>query len=112
MMDVMLKMIEKSIRSPRSESADASNTTRQHGLSGPVGHAQRVLANEYQKVTVYPNMTVDPAKSIADQIYESLKNAIVRGEIEPGQRLFEVEVAKMSIASTDAGPGGVPQARA
>jgi DNA-binding GntR family transcriptional regulator len=46
-----------------------------------------------------PNVTVDPAKSIADQIYETLKNAIIRGEIEPNQRLFEVEVAKIFNAS-------------
>ena len=46
-----------------------------------------------------PNVTVDPAKSIADQIYESLKNAIIRGEIEPSQRLFEVEVAELYNAS-------------
>ena len=35
-------------------------------------------------------IVVDPAKSIADQIYETLRNAIVRREIEPNQRLFEV----------------------
>ena len=46
-----------------------------------------------------PNVIVDPAKSIADQIYETLKNAIIRGEIEPNQRLFEVEVAKIFSAS-------------
>jgi DNA-binding GntR family transcriptional regulator len=45
------------------------------------------------------NMVVDPAKSIADQIYETLRNAIIRGEIEPSQRLFEVEVAKIFNAS-------------
>lgn len=42
---------------------------------------------------------VDPAKSIADQIYETLKHAIIRGKIEPNQRLFEVEVAKIFSAS-------------
>jgi DNA-binding GntR family transcriptional regulator len=46
-----------------------------------------------------PGVTVDPAKSIADQIYETLKNAIIRGEISPSQRLFEVEVAKIFKAS-------------
>ena len=46
-----------------------------------------------------PNMAVDPAKSIADQIYETLKNAIIKGEIEPSQRLFELEVAKIFNAS-------------
>jgi DNA-binding GntR family transcriptional regulator len=45
------------------------------------------------------NVTVDPGKSIGDQIYDSLKGAIVRGEIEPNQRLFEVEVAKIYNAS-------------
>jgi DNA-binding GntR family transcriptional regulator len=48
---------------------------------------------------LHPNVIVDPAKSIADQIYETLKNAIIRGEIEPNQRLFEVEVAKIFNAS-------------
>lgn len=46
-----------------------------------------------------PKVIVDPAKSIADQIYETLKNAIIRGEITPNQRLFEVEVAKIFNAS-------------
>jgi DNA-binding GntR family transcriptional regulator len=46
-----------------------------------------------------PNVIVDPAKSIADQIYETLKNGIIRGEIEPNQRLFEVEIAKIFSAS-------------
>jgi DNA-binding GntR family transcriptional regulator len=46
-----------------------------------------------------PNVIVDPAKSIADQIYETLKNGIIRGEIEPNQRLFEVEIAKFFNAS-------------
>ncbi len=45
------------------------------------------------------HIVVDPAKSIADQIYEALKMAIIRGEIEPNQRLFEVEVAKVFNAS-------------
>jgi GntR family transcriptional regulator, rspAB operon transcriptional repressor len=45
------------------------------------------------------NGAVDPAKSIADQIYETLKNAIIRGKIEPNQRLFEVEVSKIFNAS-------------
>jgi DNA-binding GntR family transcriptional regulator len=48
---------------------------------------------------LHPGVTVDPAKSIADQIYETLKNAIIRGEISPSQRLFEVEVAKIFKAS-------------
>lgn len=47
----------------------------------------------------HQHVSVDPAKSIADQIYESLKGAIARGEIEPSQRLFEVEVAKVYNAS-------------
>ena len=44
-------------------------------------------------------IVVDPSKSIADQIYETLRNAIVRREIEPNQRLFEVEVARGFNAS-------------
>jgi len=46
-----------------------------------------------------PQIAVNPTKSIADQIYESLKNSIIRGEIEPSQRLLEVEVAKMFSVS-------------
>jgi GntR family transcriptional regulator, rspAB operon transcriptional repressor len=44
-------------------------------------------------------VVIDPAKSIADQIYETLKNSIVRREIEPNQRLFEAEVATSFHAS-------------
>ena len=45
------------------------------------------------------NRVMDLPKSIADQIYETLRNGIIKGEIEPGHRLFEVEVAKMFDAS-------------
>lgn len=48
---------------------------------------------------LHPHVSVEPVKSIADQIYESLKGAVVRGEIEPSQRLFEVEVARIFNAS-------------
>lgn len=42
---------------------------------------------------------VAPPNSIADQIYESLKSSIIDGEIEPGHRLLEVEVASFFHAS-------------
>lgn len=42
---------------------------------------------------------VAPPNSIADQIYKSLKKSITDGGIEPGQRLFEVEVASSFRAS-------------
>lgn len=43
--------------------------------------------------------TLDPSISLADQIYEKIKNGIIRGEIKPGHRLFEAEVAKNFDAS-------------
>ena len=42
---------------------------------------------------------VAPPNSIADQIYERLKSSIIDGEIEPGHRLFEVELASFFHAS-------------
>ena len=42
---------------------------------------------------------LEPYRSIADQIYESLKNSIISGEIKPGDRLFEVELAMTFHAS-------------
>jgi DNA-binding GntR family transcriptional regulator len=42
---------------------------------------------------------LEPYRSIADQIYENLKNSIINGEIKPGDRLFEVELAKTFQAS-------------
>jgi DNA-binding GntR family transcriptional regulator len=42
---------------------------------------------------------VAPPNSIADQIYESLKSSIIDGKIEPGHRLFEVELASSFRAS-------------
>ncbi len=42
---------------------------------------------------------VEPSRSIADQIYESLKSGIINGEIVPGYRLFENEVAGLFQAS-------------
>jgi len=42
---------------------------------------------------------VAPPNSIADQIYESLKISIIDGKIEPGDRLFEVELASSFQAS-------------
>jgi DNA-binding GntR family transcriptional regulator len=40
-----------------------------------------------------------PSHSIADQIYENLKSSIINGEIKPGDRLFEVELARTFQAS-------------
>lgn len=51
------------------------------------------------KAAFKPLAAVAPTHSIADQIYEALKNAIIRGEIDPSQRLYEVEVARMFNAS-------------
>jgi len=42
---------------------------------------------------------LEPYRSIADQIYENLKNSIINGEIKPGDRLFEVELASTFHAS-------------
>lgn len=42
---------------------------------------------------------LDPYRSIADQIYKSLQNSIISGEIKPGERLFEMELAKTFEAS-------------
>ncbi len=52
-----------------------------------------------KKALLQPVLAAAPTRSIADQIYESLKSAIIRGEIEPSQRLYEVEVARMFNAS-------------
>ena len=43
--------------------------------------------------------TLEPYRSIADQIYENLKNSIISCEIKPGDRLFELELAKTFHAS-------------
>jgi DNA-binding GntR family transcriptional regulator len=42
---------------------------------------------------------MEPYRSIADQIYLSLQNSIISGEIKPGERLFEMELAKTFQAS-------------
>jgi len=42
---------------------------------------------------------LEPYRSIADQIYENLKNSIISCEIKPGDRLFELELAKAFHAS-------------
>lgn len=42
---------------------------------------------------------LEPYRSIADQIYENLKNSIINGEIKPGDRLFEAELAGTFHAS-------------
>ena len=39
-------------------------------------------------------MVIEPPKSIADQIYEHLKSAILGGSIEPGERLTQEKVAE------------------
>lgn len=39
-------------------------------------------------------MVIEPPKSIADQIYEHLKSAILGGSIEPGERLNQEKVAE------------------
>lgn len=47
----------------------------------------------------HTSRTVDHPRSIADQIYETLRSEIIKREVEPGHRLFEVEVAKTFDAS-------------
>jgi len=42
---------------------------------------------------------LEPPNSIADQIYELLKQKILNGEIEPGQRLMQIQVAEGLKAS-------------
>lgn len=42
---------------------------------------------------------LEPYRSIADQIYENLKGSIINGEIKPGDRLFEAELASTFHAS-------------
>jgi DNA-binding GntR family transcriptional regulator len=43
--------------------------------------------------------TVEPTRSMADHIYESLRTGIVTGELSPGYRLLEKEVAAYFNAS-------------
>ena len=43
--------------------------------------------------------TLAPYRSIADQIYESLKSNIINGEVKPGERLSEAELASSFSAS-------------
>jgi DNA-binding GntR family transcriptional regulator len=47
----------------------------------------------------YANRLAHHSRSIADHIYETLRNDIIRGEIPLGHRLFEIEVAKTFDAS-------------
>jgi DNA-binding GntR family transcriptional regulator len=42
---------------------------------------------------------LEPYRSIADQIYESLKNNIINGEVMPGEHLSEAELASTFSAS-------------
>lgn len=42
---------------------------------------------------------LEPPNSISDQIYERLKQQILRGEIEPGERLMQIQVAENLRAS-------------
>jgi DNA-binding GntR family transcriptional regulator len=44
-------------------------------------------------------MPIMPSRSIADQIYERTKHDILKGNIKPGQRLLEVDVAEAVSAS-------------
>ena len=43
--------------------------------------------------------SLEPYRSIADQIYESLKSNIINGEVKPGERLSEAELASRFSAS-------------
>jgi len=42
---------------------------------------------------------LEPPNSISDQIYERLKQQILNGEIEPGERLMQIQVAETLRAS-------------
>lgn len=45
------------------------------------------------------NPSLAPPKSLADQIYDTLKSSIINGEIAQGHRLFETELAQSFHAS-------------
>jgi len=53
------------------------------------------MASKHLKV----GHALEPYRSIADQIYESLKNNIINGEVKPGERLSEADLASTFSAS-------------
>jgi DNA-binding GntR family transcriptional regulator len=57
-------------------------------------HGEVALSNKRGKVHF-----LEPPNSISDQIYERLKQQILRGEIEPGERLMQNQVAESLKAS-------------
>jgi DNA-binding GntR family transcriptional regulator len=57
-------------------------------------HGEVALSNKRGKIHF-----LEPPNSISDQIYERLKQQILRGEIEPGERLMQNQVAESLKAS-------------
>ena len=45
-------------------------------------------------MTALPTGEIDPASALSPQVYQMLKEAIVRADLQPGQRLSDIELAK------------------
>lgn len=56
-------------------------------------------------------VTMDEYLPLRDVVFKTLRQAILRGELKPGERLMEIKLAnKLGVSRTD--PGGDPQAGA
>ncbi len=45
-------------------------------------------------MAVVPTAEIDPMSALSPQVYQMLKDAIIRAEVQPGQRLSDIELAK------------------
>ena len=49
---------------------------------------------------------------LRDVVFQTLRQAILRGELKPGERLMEVRPCKKARRQPDSDPGGDPEAGA
>lgn len=55
--------------------------------------SQRVMSNNNALIQDF-NWSIDPTAPVRGQIYEGVRNAIIRGEIKPGTSLSEADIAR------------------
>ena len=57
-------------------------------------------------------VTMDEYLPLRDVVFKTLRQAILRGELKPGERLMEIKLANKLGGEPHTDPGGDPQAGA
>ena len=58
------------------------------------------------------DVKMDEYLPLRDVVFKTLRQAILKGELEPGERLMEIQLAERLRRQQDSDPGGDPEAGA